>query len=169
MNESPDDPAGPNEPRRRRTARHVALDLLSRREHSTAELRRKLKDREYDPDEIDATLDRLGQEGLLSDGRFLESFVGSQARRGHGPVWIRAELERRGSAGVEVAAALDAAGVDWVAIAVEVREKRFGGAGPSDLKDRARQMRFLQYRGFTAEQVRAALKTAGSGSAPDDD
>jgi regulatory protein len=147
------------------------MDLLARREHSPAELRRKLADRDFSPGEIEVTLEALIREGLLSEARFLEGFVDSQARRGHGPVWIRAELEKRGVAGDEVAAALAAAGRDWTALAREVRAKRFGAGRPADFRERARQMRFLQYRGFTAAQVREALGSAGDdadGDAPDD-
>jgi regulatory protein len=44
-----------------------------------------------------------------------------------------------------------------VAVAREARRKRFGSAGPADFRERARQGRFLQYRGFSSEQIRAAL------------
>ena len=57
----------------------------------------------------------------------------------------------------EVDAALEAAAEDWAAIAREVRRKRFGVSPPGDYRERARQARFLQYRGFSAEQIRAAL------------
>ena len=61
------------------------------------------------------------------------------------------------------AAALADAGTDWPELARAVREKRFGAGAPADFRERARQARFLQYRGFTADQVRQAL-----GSAADD-
>jgi regulatory protein len=140
-----------------RTPRHIALDLLARREHSEVELRRKLADREVSPDDIDVTLAALRREGLLSDERFIGSFLGSQVRRGHGPVWIRGELEKRGIAASEVAAALAATEHDWTALARDLRQRRFGPAPPADYKEKARQMRFLQYRGFTPDQVRAAF------------
>ena len=57
----------------------------------------------------------------------------------------------------DIETALDAAAEDWVAVARETRRKRFGAAGPADFHERARQARFLQYRGFTSEQIRAAL------------
>ena len=133
---------------RRRSPRKAALDLLARREHGVAELRAKLADREFAPDEIEATLTTLQREGLLSESRFLEAFVASHARRGHGPVWIRAELERKGIAGEAIREALEAAEVDWDAEAEAVRVKRFGPEPPADFKARARQARFLQYRGY---------------------
>jgi len=151
---------------RRSTPRKIALDILARREHSVSELREKLGARaeqyEWAPEEIDAALEALIGEGLLSEERFLANFVGSYTRRGHGPVWIRAELERRGIDGEAIAEALAEADTDWRAAAAAVRRKRFGDAPPADFKERARQARFLQYRGFTAEQAIAAC-TEGTG------
>jgi regulatory protein len=57
----------------------------------------------------------------------------------------------------EIEAGLDAAGEDWVAVAREARRRRFGVSPPGDYPERARQARFLQYRGFSHEQIRAAL------------
>lgn len=139
------------------SARRTALDLLSRREHSLAELREKLAAREFPAEEIDATLERLAREGLASDTRFAEAFIAAHARKGQGPVRIRAELQRRGVAADIIAGHLEAAGHDWAEMARDVRRRRFGATPPADFRERARQARFLEYRGFTTEQIRAAL------------
>ncbi len=65
-----------------RSIRVVAMDLLSRREHSTYQLTQKLKKREFDLDAIEAALDRLQQENLQSDSRFIESIVNSRVNAG---------------------------------------------------------------------------------------
>ncbi|MDJ0927686.1 MAG: regulatory protein RecX [Gammaproteobacteria bacterium] len=145
-----------------RTARRVAMDCLARREHSENELRRKLASRDFTADEIDATLSDLVREGLASDARFAEAFAANRASRGQGPVRIRVELEARGVAAELIDQQLRAH--DWVAAASEARDKRFGGAIPADYREWARQARFLQNRGFTSEQVRAAF-----GNGTDDD
>lgn len=156
------------------TPRRVALDVLSRREHSPTELRRKLQARGFEAEAIDATLAALTREGLLSEERFVALFIGSQARRGRGPVWIRAELERRGVPGPVIGAALAGADEDWAARAWAARVKRFGSAAPADLKARARQARFLRSRGYTPDQIRAAsapgtgADLAGEDGFPDD-
>jgi regulatory protein len=67
------------------------------------------------------------------------------------------ELRERGVAETDIEEALATAGEDWAAVAREARRKRFGAAGPADFRERARQGRFLQYRGFSSEQIRAAL------------
>ena len=70
---------------------------------------------------------------------------------------IRMELEQRGVAGSLIDQALDASDVDWGEPAAEVRRKRFGPGLPTDFRERARQSRFLQYRGFDAGQLARAL------------
>lgn len=149
-----------------RTARHAAMDLLARREHSPRELRAKLAQRGYPADAIDATLAALEREGLLSATRYLEAFIAGHARRGQGPVRIRAELEQQGIDREAIAAALAGCGLDFAALARDVRARRFGPAAPADFAERARQLKFLQYRGFTAAESSAAV---GGRRADDDD
>jgi len=135
------------------------MDLLSRREHSFAELKAKLAARDFAAEEIDAAVTTLAREGLVSDARFAECFVGSRLRRGQGPVRIRLELDRRGVATDLIHAHLDTVDEDWAELAAAARAKKFGAELPCDYKERARQARFLQQRGFTAEQIRAALQS----------
>lgn len=132
------------------------MDLLARREHSLTELRAKLGERAFDAAEIDTALAELAREGLADERRFIEAFVASRIRKGHGPIRIRAELRERGIGDAAIEDGL--AGVcDWNAAARNVRQRRFGAGAPRDFRERARQSRFLEYRGFTAGQVRAAF------------
>jgi len=132
------------------------MDLLARREHSLAELRDKLAARAFEPAEIEAALAQLAREGLADDARFIEAFIASRIRKGHGPIRIRAELLQRGIDGDAVTRAL-AESHDWRSLARDVRAARFGAQPPADFRERARQFRFLEYRGFTSEQVRASV------------
>jgi regulatory protein len=139
----------------------AALDLLARREHSRRELTRKLAARGF-PDDIAASaLDGLERSGALAEARFTETFVRSRVARGQGPARIRAELAQRGVADDDVEGALRGAGVDWLATIRAVRRKRFGPELPRDFRERARQARFLEYRGFGSAQIRAALELDG--------
>ena len=74
------------------------MDLLARREHGRVELTRKLRKRGAPEELIEAALQRLSEEGLLSEARYLESFVAYRARAGYGPQRIREELGQRGLA-----------------------------------------------------------------------
>jgi regulatory protein len=87
--------------------------------------------------------------------------VQSRINQGKGPVRIRQELNERGLTGAAIDVALDEAGADWFALARAVRLRKFGDELPADFKEKARQMRFLQYRGFDSEQIQAAVSTHG--------
>ena len=137
--------------------RRVAMDLLARREHGRVELARKLRRRGASAELIEAALDRLCEEGLLSDARFLEAFVHSRARAGYGPLRIREELNQRGLPRAEVERALAASEVDWAASLRELWQRRFASL-PDDQRERARQMRFLLYRGFAGDAVSRLLR-----------
>ena len=137
-----------------------ALDLLARREHGRRELERKLAARGFAEEAVAAALDDLERSGTLSAARFTESFIRARAAKGQGPRRIRFELIERGVPGEEAARLLRDSGIDWTAEARSVRTKRFGGDVPRDIKERARQARFLEYRGFEPAHVRAALGDA---------
>ena len=134
--------------------RRAAMNLLARREYGRRELAGRLAAREYPAGLIDQVLDDLVGEKLLSDERFADAFVTARVSRGQGPVRIRIELEQKGISGETIERALADADIDWNALAEEVRRKRFGRAAPANFKERARQARFLQYRGFAAEHIR---------------
>lgn len=131
-----------------------ALGLLARREHSEQELVRKLAARGYNIDDVTRVVADLRRDGSLSDQRFTDSFIYSRIQRGYGPLRIRQELRERGIDDGIITATLDNVGKDWMSRLVEVRTKKFGASIPSDYSERARQSRFLQYRGFSPDQIR---------------
>ncbi|MBT8447425.1 MAG: recombination regulator RecX, partial [Gammaproteobacteria bacterium] len=137
--------------------RDNALRLLSRREHSVRELRQKLIAREYEAALVDEVLEQLQGDGSLSEERFAEAYVRQRCGRGYGPIRIRQELRERGLDAELVSAALAAVETPWRTLAETARRKKFGEEPPEDFEARARQMRFLNYRGFDENQIRAAL------------
>jgi len=141
----------------RKTVRKKAMDLLMRREQAVGELQQKLNAKDYDADIVAEVVEQLALEGLVSDARFTEAFVRYRANNGRGPQRIQSELRERGVDEKIQAAYLDMRDSRWFARAEQVRCKRFGDAPPEDFKERARQARFLQYRGFTSEQIREVL------------
>jgi regulatory protein len=140
-----------------RTVRTAALALLAGRDFACEELAKRLARRGYQPAIVESVVTGLVAERLLSESRFTAQFIRQHAGRGHGPVRIRMDLRERGVADTDIDEALATAGEDWMAVAREARRRRFGAAGPADFRERARQGRFLQYRGFSSEQIRAAL------------
>ena len=138
-------------------ARKKAMDLLARREHAFDELCRKLEKAGFDADVTHDAVARLTDEGLQSDARFVESFVQSRINQGKGPERIRAELGQKGVRESIVAEALENSGADWFEMAREIRVSKFGAESPADFKEKARQMRFLQYRGFESDHIQSAF------------
>ncbi len=133
--------------------RKKAMDLLARREHSTEELRRKLKSREFDSDTIDAALQSLRQGGLLSDERFAESYVNRRFNAGVGPLKIRFELRQKGVADSVTDEFLEAYAERWDQLMRSQRSRKYGDVIPADYGERMKQARFLQNRGFSPESV----------------
>ena len=99
----------------------------------------------------------LAAEGLVSDERFIEALLHVRRVRGYGPLYIRRELEEKGIDRSTIERWLDVGSRDWVEDVKRVNKKKFGGKQPTSLAERAKQTRFLQYRGFTHEQIRQAL------------
>lgn len=141
-----------------RTARHAAMDLLARREHSRQELQRKLG-RRYDAEDIQEALGRLSEEGLLSDERFALSFARERVSKGYGPQRIQQELLQRGVSGTIADRAVQELqaqeSLDWSRMARDALRKKFGDDRlPQEFAERARRLRFLQYRGFAVDELR---------------
>lgn len=142
-----------------------ALAMLARREHSAGEIREKLLGMGGDAGLIDEVIAELKARKLQSDERFAESFVRSRAERGYGPRVIEMALRERGIDKDSARGFLDVSGYDWREQAVAVCQRRFGRSPAGSPKEWARQLRFLQYRGFAGAEIGAALK----GQSPEDD
>jgi regulatory protein len=144
-------------------ARAAAVALLARRDLPSGELGERLGAGGFSPAAIAAALAALAAEGALNDERYAHNYVAYHASRGHGPIRIGADLRARGLPPELIEAALEN-GPDWRAAAAAVRARRFGKTAPASWREKARQGRFLQYRGFSADHIRAA-----TGADPDTD
>jgi len=138
-----------------------AVRLLARREHSRAELARKLGEHGTQ-EEIDTVLQSLAESGLLSDARFAEAYVRSHAAR-FGAARLRQTLRQKGIAVELIDAQL--AGNDAGDELTRARSlwARKYDAPPADAREWARQARFLQSRGFSSDVIRKLLKDPAGG------
>jgi regulatory protein len=132
--------------------------LLASREHSTSELRIKLLKRGFEAETIKRVLAGLADRNLVSDVRFVESFLGARMRKGFGPLRIHTELRERGVDDRLIAQQLDRDEETWMALLAEVHRKKFGEHQATGRAELARQARFLEYRGFTTAQVSRFLR-----------
>jgi regulatory protein len=138
-------------------ARKKAMDFLARREYGQTELIKKLADKGYERSVVEGAVNKLTEDGLQSDQRFAGAFVQSRINQGKGPVRIRLDLGQRGVGDAAIELAIEDASANWFELARAVRLRKFGTGKPSDFKAKAKQMRFLQYRGFEQDHVQAAF------------
>jgi regulatory protein len=135
--------------------RERALRLLARREHSRAELARKLENAGFARHDIAPLLDAFEAKNWLSDRRFAESWVADHRARA-GSVKLAYDLRQRGVSDGIIEAVLGGNRDSELERAREVWRKKFGTA-PADVAEKAKQLRFLQSRGFTPEVIRRAI------------
>ena len=156
---TPDGDEGPDQASGLSDIQATALRLLARREHSRRELRTKLCRRGFDTQGVDHVLARLEADSSLSDTRYVHGFVRSRLERGLGTDRIRSELIHRGLPESLIEATLEretAEENEWERLEA-VRGKKFGPEKPRTYQDKARQARFLQYRGFPMDRIRRLL------------
>jgi regulatory protein len=139
--------------------RSVGIALQTYREHGAKELEAKLTRKGYDSLTTAQVVEELRESGLVSDQRFAEAYVRGHAARGHGPIRIRHDLKELGVPSELITVALDSEEFDWADMAADVRRRKFGETAPKVFTERAKQMRFLQYRGFSSSQIRAAFNS----------
>lgn len=165
--------------------RWLAFYYLGRREHSKKELREKLLAKACEPQAVEYLLQEFESEGYQSDERMTSALIKDGIGKKHGKIRILQTLKKHGlttiSSATEVQTWIDEHGeffsdlminvtaeeqenlnenyaVDWLAQAVEARVKKYGDDIPTDPKEKARQLRFLQYRGFDMSVCFDALK-----------
>ena len=132
-----------------------ALQLMAQREYSRAELHTKLAEQAASPEELTAVLDALEAEHLLCDQRYATQRVVARGKR-YGNARLKQELRQRGIDDAEIAEVLPEAG-DETERCRAIWQKKFGSL-PASAEERAKQMRFLQYRGFSGESIRRVLR-----------
>lgn len=137
-----------------------AMRYLARREHTRAELHAKLLPHVREDENLEAVLDELVKRNWLSDERAAEQLL-NQRRGRYGAQRIAHELKHKGIADDLVGAALPELKRGEFDAAREVWQKKFGAA-PQGAKEKARQMRFLQSRGFSLETIFKVMKLPDS-------
>ena len=137
-----------------------ALRYLSAREHSRLELTRKLSRYAQEGEDVDAVLDWLEASKFLSQDRFSESLVHRRAAR-FGNSRILSELQSHGIKGEALDGIRAGLTQDEVVRACEVLRRKYSDP-PADPKERAKQMRFLQQRGFSINAIQSAMRIVSS-------
>ena len=140
------------------SAKQVAVRLLARREHSAEEIRQKLAKREFEADEIATALLELKQGDWQSDERYAEAYIRVRRLKGFGPIRIASELRERGVDELITDRYLLAEDNIWWQTLVHEYQKKYHGSPFADYQEKAKRMRFLQYRGFSLDQIHEVVK-----------
>ena len=130
----------------------AALKMLMRREHSKLELRQKLNLKDFDDAVINDSISLLAEQKYQSDERFSEAFILMRFNQGKGPIKISMELKSRGIT------EFDLTSFNWFELAKDVKYKKFGDSKFLDYKEKSKQKRFLQSRGFGFDEIHQAFQ-----------
>lgn len=136
--------------------RSYAFALLTRREYSKVELIEKLNLYAINQQEVEALVEEFATSNYQSDERMAQAMLSSQIRKGKGVHRVKQALEHKGL-DVDLIAD-DLKNVDWFQQAYELKVKKFGTAIAKDPKLKAKQIRFLQYRGFSMDVIFKAIQ-----------
>ncbi|WP_086983108.1 recombination regulator RecX [Vibrio aphrogenes] len=141
------------------SAKEVAVQLLSRRDHGEFELRQKLKLKEFSEQDIQQALEYCIGYGWMDDVRYAKSQIRQHVFKGHGKRRIQQELMLKRVTEDDIEQAFNEEPQDWFELAKQTAFKKFKGQKAQDQKAYAKQIRFLQYRGFDFEQIHYALSS----------
>lgn len=139
------------------SSKEAAMQLLSRRDHGEYELYQKLTLKGYGEDDIQQAVNFCLDHNYLDDLRYAKSQIRQHVYKGHGERRIRQELNQKRVADSVIELALEEEPQDWFELAKQAAEKKFKGVKAQDQKEYAKQVRFLQYRGYSFEQIAYAL------------
>jgi regulatory protein len=126
--------------------------MLMRREHSKLELRQKLNLKDFDDAVINDSISLLAEQKYQSDERFSEAFILMRFNQGKGPIKISIELKSRGITEFDLTL------FNWFELAKDVKYKKFGDSKFLDYKEKSKQKRFLQSRGFGFDEINQAFQ-----------
>lgn len=144
----------------KQTALQCAVGLLARREHSEQELIQKLQQREFVEQDITQAVAVLLEKKYLSDDRYAQSVCRHRANKGYGWRYIANELKQKGVCSTIIHDLHKNCEIDWYLQAELAYNKRFGIKTICDQKDKAKRIRFLQYRGFSTEETMTVINAS---------
>ncbi|KQA23539.1 recombinase RecX [Vibrio metoecus] len=143
--------------------RQSALQLLSRRDHSEYELHQKLTLKGHVHEIVDEVVKYCLELGYLSDVRYTASQARQMVHKGYGEQRLRQQLKEKRVAEAVIEQVLAEQTIDWFELAKEVAHKKIQKLGISfERSQYAKQVRYLQYRGFNFDQIRYALQASES-------
>lgn len=126
---------------------------MTRRDYCSQEIVQKLQQKGHLLEKIASVVADLSAVGLINDDRYTENYIYARRNKGYGPKRIALELKARGITDEVIAQHLNIADNAWLDEVSNIWRKHFKGKKPQGFAERMKQMRYLQYRGFTTAQI----------------
>ena len=140
--------------------RATALAWLGRQEYSIHKFSQKLRQHDADEEQVEAIVAEFCEHNWLSEVRYCEGFVRARLRKGQGKIRIINDANGHQLEKDIILSVLKEADVDWFDLALQTYCRRYGEQAVKDIKEKAKRIRFMQYRGFTMEQINYAFDEA---------
>ncbi|WP_372625909.1 regulatory protein RecX [Arsukibacterium sp.] len=134
-----------------------ALNWLSRRDYSEAQLSQKLRHKGALPEQLTAVIEWCKAQQYLDESRFLSMLVRNRARQGYGYNYLLQECRAQKISAQQLDRCLQSLAIDWWVLASAAYQKKYGDSPISDYKEKTKRMAFLQRRGFSGEQIKAVF------------
>lgn len=130
-----------------------AITLLAKKDYSSGSLHRLLSKLTENEEDVDRVVRRLSDNHYLNDTQLINNLIDKYIKKLHGPTRIKQEIRQKGFSQELIEQKIEASGIDWYSMAKEARIKKFSDTPPSEQKEKAKQIRYLQYKGFSMDMI----------------
>lgn len=127
--------------------------LLAKKDYSSGSLSRLLKKLTEKEEYVDRVIRRLSDNYYLNDTQLITNLIDKHTRKLHGPTRIKQEIRQKGFPQELIDQKIEESGIDWYSMAKEASIKKFFDTPPSEQKEKAKQIRYLQYKGFSMDMI----------------
>jgi len=134
-----------------------AVSLLAKKNYASGDMHRQLTRLTEKTEDVERVLRLLTDNHYLNDAQFSAYLFDKHVKKLHGPTRIKQELRQKGFSQALIEQELEKSNIDWYALAKEARVRKFGEMLPTDTKDKNKQIRHLQYKGFAMDMIFEAL------------
>ncbi|GAD28560.1 regulatory protein recX [Photobacterium leiognathi lrivu.4.1] len=129
-----------------------AVGLLAKRDYASGEIRRQLS-KQGDNELVEQVMEKLLSHHYLDDARLAEREISKQIAKLHGVSRIKQELRQKGLDSLVIDQALEDTDIDWFELCLKAKEKKFGDSLAADHTEKAKMVRYLQYRGHSMSAI----------------
>ncbi|MBG6243311.1 MAG: regulatory protein RecX [Candidatus Symbiopectobacterium sp. Dall1.0] len=130
-----------------------AITLLAKKDYSSGSLRRLLSKLTEKEEDVDRVVRRLSDNHYLNDTQLINNLIDKHIKKLHGPTRIKQEIRQKGFPQELIEQKIESSGIDWYSMAKEARIRKFSETPPTEQKEKAKQIRYLQYKGFSMDMI----------------